>query len=90
TELLWVDDDLYIMQRPGDAARPGLILVLNNRGDGWNGTWVSTRWRDTSLEPVAWWSARDLSRPHDQWAHTDGRAELWAPPRGYAIYMPRP
>ena len=89
TEVLWVDDDLYVMQRPGHERNPGLVFVLNNRGDRWNGASVTTRWRNARLAPVAWWSARDLARPADQWAQADGRAELWAPPRGYVVYAPQ-
>jgi alpha-amylase len=88
TDVLWVDDDVYVMQRRGYGGNPGLVFVLNNRGDRWNGAWVSTRWHDTTLAPVAWWSASDLSRPNDQRVFTDGRAEVWAPPRGYAVYAP--
>jgi alpha-amylase len=88
TEVLWVDDDLYVMQRLGYGGKPGLVFVLNNRGDGWNGAWVSTQWREVNFSPVAWWSRSDLARPADQRAQTDGRAEFWAPPRGYVVYAP--
>jgi alpha-amylase len=89
TEVLWADDDLYVMQRLGYGDKPGLVFALNNRGDGWGGGWVSTRWRNTPFVPVAWWSARDLSRPDDQRAEADGRAQFWAPPRGYVVYAPQ-
>ena len=39
TQILFTNDDLYIMQRSGAGERSGLVLVLNNRGT-WNGTWV--------------------------------------------------
>ena len=35
--ILFVNDDLYIMQRSGHGGESGLIFVLNNRGT-WNGT----------------------------------------------------
>jgi alpha-amylase len=89
TEVLWADDDLYIMQRPGDDRNPGLLFVLNNRGDQWNGTWVTTQWRNLRFAPVAWWSGSDLSRPADQWTQADGGGQFWAPPRGYAVYAPQ-
>lgn len=89
TETLWVDDDLYVMQRLGYGGKPGLVFALNNRGDRWNGTWVTTQWRGVGFTPVAWWSGTDLARPADQWAQPDGRAEFWAPPRGYVVYAPR-
>ncbi len=89
TQVLAVDDDLYIMQRTGYGDQPGLIYVLNNRGDRWNGTWVTTQWRDGELVPAAWWSKNDLSQPATQHTAADGRAQFWAPPRGYAVYVPR-
>ncbi|MFZ5880462.1 MAG: alpha-amylase domain-containing protein [Chloroflexota bacterium] len=89
TSTLYLDDDLYIMQRGGYGSTPGLVYVLNNRGDSWNGAWVGTQWRDATLQPVAWWSKTDLSRPMDQSTAPDGRGRFFAPPRGYAVYAPR-
>lgn len=89
TQVLWVDDDLYIMQRSGYEEQPGLIYVLNNRGDRWNGGWVSTRWQNAEFMPVAWWSRHDLHRPENQFVYQDGRGQFWAPPRGFAVYAPR-
>ena len=86
TEVLYVDDNLYIMQRTGIADQPGLIYVLNNRGDNWNGRMVTTQWMNASFQPVAWWSKTDLARPINQPTDRDGRAQFYAPPRGYAVY----
>jgi alpha-amylase len=88
TQVLHVEDDLYIMQRTGFDGSPGLVYVLNNRGDGWNGGWVGTQWRDTTFSPVAWWSRIDLSRPDRQASNSEGNAQFWAPPRGYVVYAP--
>lgn len=88
TRVLHVDDDLYVMQRGGWDGKPGLLFVLNNRGNSWNGAWVGTQWSKVALKPVAWWSGVDLSRPADPWAHADGTAHAWAPPRGYVVYEP--
>jgi alpha-amylase len=86
TNVLYVDDELYIMQRTGYADDPGLIYVLNNRGDIWNGRQVSTNWTNASFQPVAWWSKNDLARPIAQASDGYGRAQFYAPPRGYAVY----
>ena len=86
TQLLFVDDDLYVMQRLGTDGQPGLVYVLNNRGD-WNGAWVQTNWRNKRLVPVAW-HGRDGSRPQDKFTDGSGRADMWAAPRGYAVYAP--
>jgi alpha-amylase len=87
TTVLHADDDLYIMQRNGAGDQQGLILVLNNRAD-WHGTWVQTRWGGTNFRPVAWRGRGDLGTPQEQWSQASGWAELWAPPRGYAVYVP--
>ena len=85
-EVLHVDDDLYILQRTGFGDKPGLIYVLNNRGDNWNGRTVTTKFFNASFHPVAWWSKTDLSRPINQPVDRDGRGQFYAPPRGYAVY----
>lgn len=90
TEVLYVDDNLYIMQRTGFEDQPGLIYVLNNRGDNWNGRMVTTQFINASFQPVAWWSKTDLARPINQPTDRDGRAQFYAPPRGYAVYAAKP
>jgi alpha-amylase len=82
-----VDDDLYVVQRLGSGNNPGLMFVLNNRGS-WNGTWVQTKWWNTDLRPVAW-RGQDLGQPAPERTGPEGWADFWAPPRGYAIYVPR-
>jgi alpha-amylase len=66
-----------------------LIYVLNNRGDEWNGRLVTTNWGNALFQPVAWWSKTDLARPINQFTDIDGRAQFYAPPRGYAVYAIR-
>jgi alpha-amylase len=82
-----VDDDLYIMERPGFGAASGLVFVLNNRGDGWNGTYIDTTRPNTTYRPVAW-GGRDTNIPEPTGTAADGRGPFWAPPRGYAVYVP--
>jgi alpha-amylase len=89
TNVLHLEDDLYIMQRGGYGGQPGLIYVLNNRGDRWNGAWANTQWHNTELVPVAWWSRVDMARPVTQRTEVDGRTQLYAGPRGYAVYVPK-
>ena len=86
TKILYTDDDLYIMQRYGTGDQPGLVFVLNNGGK-WNGAWVQTRWGDRRLTPVAWHGRDDLGKPQDKRTDMSGRADLWAAPRGYAVYV---
>lgn len=86
TETLWLDDNLYIMQRTGYDDKPGLVYVLNNHGDNWRGGLVNSHWPNVTFEPVAWWSKFDMARPIDQTTDRDGRAHFYAAPRGYAVY----
>ncbi len=88
TSVLYCDHDLYVMQRSGTDRQPGLIFVLNNRGDAWNGRSVTTQWRTRRLTPVAWYGRNDNSKPADKWTDLDGRADFWAAERGYAVYVP--
>ena len=87
TSVLYLSDDLYIMQRGGFGNQPGLIYVLNNRGDNWNGALVSTQWRSKEFVPIAWWSKADMAAPVAQRTDLDGRAQFFAAPRGYAVYI---
>ncbi len=88
TRILYVDDDLYVMQRDGNGDQRGLVFVLNNRST-WNGAWVQTRWTDTHLSLDAWWGSFDNGIPADKWTNGGGWTELWAPARGYAVYIPQ-
>ena len=83
----YVDDDLYIMERVGSDVAPGLVFVLNNRGDHWNGAFVDTSRASTGYRPVAW-CGRDGTAPLPTGTAPDRRGEFWAPPRGYAVYAP--
>ena len=87
--VLYVDNDLYIMQRNGSGDQKGLILTINNRGDGWNGASVSTKWRNTRFIPTAWKGSYDAGAPRETLSSEDGSAEFWAPPRSYAVYLPQ-
>jgi len=87
SSVLHLSDNLYIMQRGGYDNQPGLIYVLNNRGDCWDGAWVNTQWHDAELTCVAWWSKMDMAQPVCQHTDLDGRAQFFAAPRGYAVYI---
>ena len=88
TRILYVDDDLYVMQREGSGSQHGLVLVLNNRST-WNGVWVQTQWPNIQFSPEAWCGSSDTAAPDSKWTDASGWAELWAPPRGYAVYVPQ-
>jgi alpha-amylase len=88
TEVLFTSGDVYVMQRTGDGGHPGLVFVLNNRGDSWNGATVGTQWHAVRFEPVAW-GGQDTSRPATEWTQGDGYGSFWAGPRGWAVYAPQ-
>ena len=84
----YVDDDLYVMERAGWQSRPGLVFVLNNRGEGWGGAYVDTSRASTAYRPVAW-SGRDDATPQPTAAAADGRGRSRPPRAGCAITSPR-
>lgn len=86
-EILYADDDLYIMQRNGSGNLPGLIFVLNNLGNRWNGTTVQTKWKSAELNAIAYYSDIDIGVPEKKQTDETGSTDLWAPPRGYAVYI---
>ncbi|MFZ5904876.1 MAG: alpha-amylase family glycosyl hydrolase [Chloroflexota bacterium] len=85
-ETIYLDRDLYLMQRTGFGDQRGLVYVLNNRGDRWDGARVHTRWPNAEFFPVAWWSKTDMNQPQNQRTDSAGRGQFYAPPRGYAVY----
>ncbi len=87
TDILYCDDDLYIMQRRGTGAQKGLVFVLNNTAR-WNGRLVNTQWAGTHFIPTAWRGKDNADIPGEQWTGGSGTAEFWAPPRGYVVYVP--
>ncbi len=89
TAVLHVDDDLYVMMRKGHGAQNGLVFVMNNRGDAWNKAWADTQWKNRKFVPIAWGGKNDVKNPGEVRTDTDGKGEFSAPPRGYAVYVPR-
>jgi alpha-amylase len=77
------------MQRTGTEDKPGLIFVLNNYGDAWNGKWINTNIPNATFTAVSWRGRNDLNEPEEKTTDENGYADFWAPPRGYAVYVPR-
>ncbi|MBI3268292.1 MAG: DUF1939 domain-containing protein [Planctomycetes bacterium] len=78
---LYSDPDLFIAQRNGYGALPGCVLVLNDHPTAWRGAWVTTKWPGADLKDYT-------GQAQTKHVAADGRVELWAPPRGYAVYAP--
>jgi alpha-amylase len=87
TDILYCDDDLYIMQRRGSGDQKGLVFVLNN-SNRWNGRQVYTQWADTRFVPMAWRGKDNADTPEEKFTDGFGASEFWAPPRGYTVYAP--
>jgi alpha-amylase len=87
TNLLYVDQNLYIAQRNGWESKPGLIVAINNNSSAWQGTWVQTKWQNRKMVCSAWWG-HEMGKPMDKWTNGGGWGEFYAPPRGYAVYIP--
>lgn len=88
TDVLHVDDSLYIMQRRGLDGAGGLVIAINNSGNAWRGEWVATTFAGTRMVPVAHGSTVDHGVPSEKTTDAGGRGDFWAPPRGYAVYVP--
>lgn len=87
TDILYCDHDLYMMQHKGNNGQPGFLFILNNTA-GWNGRQVTTQWAITKFTPLAWCGKDTADAPFDKCTDAIGKADFWAPPRGYAVYVP--
>jgi|GEM_PF-2035682 len=73
--------DIYVARRNGGNGRPAVYIVLNDNPTEWRGVWVDSDYPNQIF--------RDYTGSGmDKTAASDGRVDLWAPPRGYAVYVP--
>lgn len=73
--------DIFVARRNGGNGKPQAFLVMNDNPTQWRGVWVNSNHPNQIF--------RDFTGVAiDKQAAADGRVELWAPPRGYAIYIP--
>ena len=83
TDLLFSNDDVYVVQRDGD---PGLLLGLNDDPQVSKRVRITTAWPDQSLQLVA---HRGSGSPEGEiTSDADGVVTITIPPRGYVIYGP--
>ena len=85
TNILFVDDVLYIMERTGTGAQPGLVFALNNLG-GELKMAVKTGFRNSELRPLAWRGKDSVLTPQAVTTDGDGWCEVVVPQRGYVVY----
>ena len=73
--------DIYVAKRNGGSGKPAVYIVMNDSPAEWRGVWVNSDYPNQKF--------RDYTgKGQDKIAQADGRVELWAPPRGYCIYVP--
>lgn len=75
------------------TASPGYIVVINDHATNWHGYTVQTSngfLKGKNLKCYAWSSSVDgqNTQPQSKYCDNNGYVELWAPPRGYAVYAP--
>lgn len=88
------DGDLLIYSdSAGNSTNPGYIIAINDNANNWRGSWVvagNTFLRNKNLKCYAWYSPKSGQnyQPATKWCDGSGNVEVWAPPRGYAVYAP--
>jgi alpha-amylase len=86
------DGDCLIYGAYGKStSSPGYIVVLNDNASSWKGSWVTTSnsyLKGKNLKCYAWYSpvSGQNYQPATKWCDSTGKVEVWAPPRGYAVY----
>ena len=85
TNVLFVDDLLYVMERTGAGAQPGLVFALNNAGEVRRER-VRTGGANRTLAPLAWRGKDSMPAPPAVATDGDGWGEVEVPPRGYVVY----
>jgi alpha-amylase len=85
TNVVWLDDSLYVMERSGSNPQPGLLFALNNSG-GSRRERVKTRFADTRLSPLAWRAKDEVINPREITPDGDGWADIEVPRLGYVVY----
>lgn len=92
-KLLKTDDgDLLIYGANGNSpSSPGYIVVINDHPTAWKSATVqtdNTYLQDKNLTAYAWHSTveGENNQPAEEYASPSGEVEVYAPPRGYAVY----
>lgn len=81
--------DVYVARRQGNGTKSGGILVLNDHESSTKDLWVDHR----PSTAYADWTGQTLVNvlnPTEQTVvQSDGRVNVWAPSRGYAVWVPQ-
>ena len=73
------------------SSSPGYIVIINTNPSGWKGYTVTTGngyLKNQTLKAYAWSSTVSGQNvaPNNQWCDSNGNVQIWAAPRGYAVY----
>ncbi len=73
------------------TSSPGFITVINDSPSSWKGGWVTTGnsyLKNKTLKAYAWSSTKPGQNcaPANKYCNSSGSVEVWAAPRGYAVY----
>ncbi len=84
-------DQLIYASYGKSASSPGYIIVINDHKSAWKGSWVKTNnayLKNKNLKAYAWYSpvSGQNYQPGTKYCDSSGNVEVWAPPRGYAVY----
>lgn len=85
TNILFVDDLFYAMERTGSGAQPGLLFSLNN-SDALYRQRIKTGFAGKVLRPLAWRGKEVIFNPQPVTVDADGWCEVEAPRRGYVVW----
>jgi alpha-amylase len=86
------DGDVIIYGSRGySTSSPGYIVVINDHPSQWKGAWVQTGngyLKNKTLKAYAWSStvSGQNYQPQNKYCDGNGWVEVWAAPRGYAVY----
>ncbi|MEZ0537133.1 alpha-amylase domain-containing protein [Caldicellulosiruptoraceae bacterium PP1] len=86
------DGDVIIYGSKGySTSSPGYIVVINDNPTSWKGAWVQTAnsyLKNKTLKAYAFSStvSGQNYQPQSKYCDSNGWVEVWAPPRGYAVY----
>ena len=80
--------DVYVARRQGNGIKSGAILVINDHETDVKGLWVD----NAPAAGYTNWAGKVLVNAtknalEETQVYADGRVYLWAPPRGYAIWV---
>ena len=73
------------------SSSPGYIVIINTNPTKWKGYTVTTGngyLKNQTLKAYAWSStvSGQNVQPNNQWCDGNGNVQVWAAPRGYAVY----